>query len=421
MVEHTQIHPVIDPDDFPGGKEYFQRKVLEQHYFSVVLRSLIESTADILTEVKGCLHIKSGSFSTPIPSTTAYTSWCSLWQDFEPVIQSLEDDLMTTRVTIDQWESREEDRGEEKPRWTRNDERKYRAEITRIRRDVKRQTRKLEHLHADIKSLRESCSNALVKAREELSFRSEQNIATFTYVTVVFLPLGFVASLSSVLGTDKPLPPGLVPNLVTGSVVALAITVLALVNANALAKVMEKMSDNFGRFTADAMETRAKTSRRRGLANSDTATDDGRPNPALLRNSLKGEISWSLIFWVDYIFIEVPARMIALACRALVWRKGVSDRDIGPGLVGTAQNGPPGRDLIILLARSNARLPFVRRGSTVAASIRRFLAFMKEVPRRTPRVLLGFLLLPVFISAWVCRVVFLNILDTLVFLGGEYC
>lgn len=233
-------------------KKDHQRKVLEQLFIADILTSLTNSTREILKEINRCLNIKSGSFSISNPGKDEYSYWRDLWQDFEPLLWTLEEDLANAHTTFKEWEEREKERGLGKPRWTQGDERKFGASIRAIRRENKNRMKKLESLHANVRSLLESCSKHLAGIRDDLTFRSDQNIATFTYVTVVFLPLGFAASIFSMSG-----PPGttLVASMVTVSLAALAITILALVNGDVLAKMLGTVSSWFSTLTTAARET----------------------------------------------------------------------------------------------------------------------------------------------------------------------
>lgn len=386
-----------------------QRKVLEQRFFAEILTNLTLSAGDILAEIKSCLGVKSGSFSSPIPNIDAYSSWSALWAGFEPLLQTLEEDLASTQVIVDQWESREEERGKEKPRWTRDRERKYGASITKLHREIKRQTSTLQYLHANIRSLRESCSNRLVRAREELSFRSEQNIASFTYVTVVFLPLGFIASIFSMNGSPEI---SLVINMVVTSVVALAITVFVLMNAKALASVVDKVSSNFSKLTNDTMRSSLIIQGREGLELKHKAHNGGRLSPDSRRDSSKDKIPRRLVFWTGYIFFEVPARRIALACRALARpRNNLNDLE----------------DLI-KFARKKAGFDNNEAPAT-PISAANALQFLSKTTghvaihfhgKRIARVLLGFILVPIFLATWICQILYFNILDMLNLLGGRF-
>lgn len=399
--------------DLLEGREFRQRKIFEQQLFAGILTSLTRSMGDILAEIKDCLDIKSGSFSTSIPSNTAYISWSALWREFEPLIQTLEEDLVNTQITIDQWESREEDRGKEQPRWTRNDERKHRASITRVRRDVKRQKNKLKHLHANVKLLRESCSNRLVRAREELSFRSGQNIAAFTYVTIVFLPLGFTASIFSMNGSPEKT---LAINMVTASVIALTVTILALMNAKGLAVVAENISNRFHEVTKEAENSSVSIRDRHSTDDEGTAFDDGDLKPPRLRVSSTDTISSDLAFWVRYLF-ELPSRSIIAALRALGWPRNL--RQDMKGLVGAvAHEIAHGVRFCAGSADDDTGDPEMDRRHVDAGSQER--RGKHEYFKKSARVLLGIFAVPVFLPLWTLQILCFYTWDTLTLLGGTY-
>ncbi|KAG6362407.1 hypothetical protein INS49_010637 [Diaporthe citri] len=230
----------------------FQRKDLELRFFSDMLRLVENNTEHILAEVKSNLGIKSSAFSWSIPSMDRYSSWSTLWEGFAPLVQALADDLASTQDIISQWDAREGSRGQERPRWTRNDERKYRDAITRSQRVLNWRKRGIQKLLDDVKSLQELCTTRLANAREELSFRRNQNIASFTYVTIVFLPLGFAASVFSMNGYPAA---GWVASMVVIAVVTLAITVIALANAKLLLAVAEQFSKDALRLTGDVFQS----------------------------------------------------------------------------------------------------------------------------------------------------------------------
>lgn len=409
------------------NKEHRQRKVLEQRYFADILKALIESTEKILTEVKHCLGVdhELGTFATPIDSNTAYLSWGALWLDFEPLLEILDDDIASTQVIVDQWEAREEDRGKEQPRWTRNDETKYRASITKIHLEVKNQTTKLRQLHGEIKLLRDRCSNRLVKARDELSFRSGQNIATFTYVTVVFLPLGFTSSIFSMNGAPET---SVVTGMVAASAAALAITVVALVNASALAGMAEKLSIGFAKFTAHVKQSSVMRSRQISEKEGSSFTTDA-IDTAVVRASSKDSNSWDLIFWAGYILLEIPARTITAACRALGWSPhNIKDGKESDGCKITeesreAETSPASSD-------ASSGSPSVHQDAEMGPAPRPTSQETSNTEdesgktshkhiKTVARVLLGFLTVPVFLATWIIHLLCFNAWDALTLLGGK--
>lgn len=429
MLEYAQ-NGTVSSRFLLDDKENRQRKVLEERFFFDILAKLIESTAEISQEVKTCLGFKSGLFNTSIHSTNAYSTWSDLWQNFEPLLQELDDDLRSTQVIVDQWEAREEERGEERPRWTRSDERKYRTAITRVRREIKHEKRKLKDLHANIRTLREACSNRLVKAREELSFRSEQNIAMFTYVTVVFLPLGFTASIFSMSGSPEKI---LVINMVVASVIALAVTILALMNAKGLAGIAENISTRFKDLTANAKRSSVMIRDRERSMGRGISTNASIPRPSHLRVSSTDAISWNLVFWIAYIFIELPSRSITAACRTLGWPRD-NNKDL-EGLKESKQAGPFARSVVAsglryclvpsmtflemeaaaLLGRTSMEFPREPLPQLVADDKLRKDGYATK----TARVLLGIFIVPVFLPTWILQIVCFNAYDALVLLGGK--
>ncbi|KAI3392627.1 hypothetical protein diail_5445, partial [Diaporthe ilicicola] len=312
MLDSTHNGPITDIK-LLKHREYCQRKVLEQRFFADILKSVIESSQEILDEMKESLGFKSGSPSTQIHTTNAYLDWNTLWQEFEPLMQQLHADLASTQTVVDEWEAREEDRGKEKPRWTSSDERKYRASILIIRRVIKHQKRKLKDLQGNTKSFQDLCSDHLSKAREDLTFRSERNIAMFTYVTVVFLPLGFAASILSMNGLpDK----SLAINMVIASAVALAVTIVALVNAKALASLFEKTKE-FWKHTKDRKQSSENTHGRSELQNKDPASDTKDIDTPIEGSPSKLAKSWHLVLRNGRVFVQAPVDFIKSATRAL--------------------------------------------------------------------------------------------------------
>lgn len=429
MLEYTQNGPISNPF-LLRDKEYRQRKVLEQRYFADILTNLVASTSRILTEIEDSLGFKSGSFTTSIASTKAYLAWSSLWQKFEPLLQELDDDLRSTQIAVDDWGTREADRGHEKPRWTSDDEAKYRATITKMHRRIKHQTSNLQQLHATIRSLRESCSTRLVRAREELSFRSDQNIATFTYVTVVFLPLGFTASIFSMSGSPER---SLVINMVVASVVALAVTILALMNAKGLAGVAENIRTRFRNITAKAKQS-SLMMRDQGITENEAieSNPSDREPPRLHASSTNGSM-WNLVFWTGYIFMELPSRSIAVACRILGWSRN-DDKDL-EGLKESKRIGPFARSAVAsgiryclvpsmtyleketaaVLGRSSMEFPH----EPVAQLVADHKLRKDGYAIRIARVLLGVFMVPVFLPTWILQIVCFNAWDALVLLAGE--
>lgn len=368
----------------------FQRKVIELWAFSIVLDCVKFSTVQILAEVKSELGIKSGAFSWSIPSMDTYSSWSKLWEGSAPLLQALADDLTSAQDLIGQWEVREDARGQERPRWTLNDERKYRAIVTKGQRYLDLRKKAIQDLLNDIESLRDACTARLANAREELSFRSSQNIASFTYVTIVFLPLGFAASVFSMNGYPDA---GWVASMVVIAVVALTITATALANAKLLLGVADQYSKDAQRLTGDVFRSSL-------IGQQQKQRDEQVQASPELNKSSHGErkggdprqshTTRHVLFWMAYLLIELPARRVALACRALP-----ASLMHGLGLL-RPDSKPPSE--VGSIGGSS--------GKSTAA-----------VGRKVIRVAGGLLILPLLLISWTLQLLFYNILDILTLLG----
>lgn len=396
-------------------KKDHQRKVLEQLFIADMLTSLTKSTEEILKAINVCLNIKSGSFSISNPGKDEYSFWRDLWQKFEPLLWTLEDDLANAHTTFKEWEEREKERGLGRPRWTQGDERKFGASIRAFRRKNKNHMKKLESLRANVHSLLESCSKHLDRVRDDLTFRSDQNIATFTYVTVIFLPLGFAASIFSMSGPPETT---LVANMVTVSVAALAITILALVNGNVLAKMLDKLSNEFETSTTAAKETSVLVKNRKHHKEKD---NEDEVNKALRYDSGTIAASWNLIFWMVYIFVEVPAWIITVGYRDLGLKKHtVKDLE--------ALKSPEGPKLNVVgpLATGihSSLLPTLAiTGETVTKSVPEIQPGRVFTPggvKRASRVVMGVLTIPLLPVTWIAQFLFFTVWDIFALLAGKH-
>ncbi|KAH0433398.1 hypothetical protein CcaCcLH18_05927 [Colletotrichum camelliae] len=92
----------------------------------------------------------------------------------------------------------------------------------------------IRRVQSRITKFEQSTSNMLELALRETGRRREDNIRQFTYVTVVFLPLGFATGLFSMSGTPDP---GTLRSMVSTAIVALAVTVFLLLYAKTVRKV----------------------------------------------------------------------------------------------------------------------------------------------------------------------------------------
>ncbi|KAH6643260.1 hypothetical protein BKA67DRAFT_665085 [Truncatella angustata] len=317
-----------------------QRKVLELSLFGRCLDMLASGTREILETLKLELGVSHGAFSFIDLRTGDYFSMSDQWQESQHALQALEDHLEhVISAIIDKWDTREKDRGTEKPRWTRSDEWKYRGVLKKLLAANNSKVRDIQSLHAEIKTLREFLGNRQDQIRNDLSLFGAENIRFFTYVTVVFLPLGFAASIFSMSETPDGL---LISHMAATAAVSLVLTVFALVNAEklgaatgavsrAIAKhsdLQMKKSQFLHHYRASKREVQASKYGANTFATGtthsyepDTSTvlrnKTDKPDDTRRRGRPNDKNSWHPWFWILYMIIELPARRAALAYRAL--------------------------------------------------------------------------------------------------------
>ncbi|KAK1963129.1 hypothetical protein LY78DRAFT_642002 [Colletotrichum sublineola] len=323
--------------DFPLGKKgdlvqeqgcWRQRRVLELHLFDRILKEVVRSTKEILDEVKNELGVKHGAISFSVLNSDDYFTSSAQWQKFQQILQVVEEELSDVLLAVSKWETREKDRGQERPRWTRNDERKYRLFIGKLEGTTRRRIRDLQNYHGNIRSLKDTLISSQQQIRDDLGLRGAENIRFFTYVTVVFLPLGFAASIFSM--SEAP-PNGVLAPMIVCSVVALVLTVVALANAKRLNAIVEGVSMVINSYSREKMsssllvqghERRKRARRESRIRRAEEAKVQGKSGKHLTRGAPRasrrikaheGEISWHFWFWLTYVFIELPARRVLVA------------------------------------------------------------------------------------------------------------
>jgi hypothetical protein len=227
-------------------KPWQQRRILELLIYSKMLEDLHMSTSKIFLEIRRLalrlnnntrLDLEKDPFKKGIEEAVhlqklvnedQYFSIASQWRKYIPVLLVIEDNLGVNLEKTREWSRRQKDRKSQQPRWTKADEENQRTTLSKMEVYTQRQARDLERLKGQIQSFRESLPSQLESLREDINFRGSQSINLFTYVTVVFLPLGFATGLLSMSGV-----PGysLLMHLVTLALAALGITLFALLNA----------------------------------------------------------------------------------------------------------------------------------------------------------------------------------------------
>jgi Mg2+ and Co2+ transporter CorA len=219
---YTQLLTAINQylDDLEKAKT---RKGMEdsESLEHLLLEASTDSSSDAPLEI---LSASNKLFSSSLDYGT-YPIYKGKMPAFQYSLQVMEEDLQDTFEKIDLWNARERDRKPERPRWTKNDESRYRFVITKVSAANDHKIRELQRYLSNIQSLRVSLTARLDSARDDLAFQSAENVRFFTYVTVVFLPMGFATALFSM----NVAPAGkLVGEMVAAAFAALMVTLIAL-------------------------------------------------------------------------------------------------------------------------------------------------------------------------------------------------
>lgn len=154
----------------------------------------------------------------------------SAWHKFQRITDIVEEDLQENILTIALWMNREKER-RDKPQWSESNERKHAWTLSQLSAINNRKFDELKRCHDSIKVFNESLGKRMEVARSKWEIQSTNDIRLFTYVTVVFLPIGFAISIFSM--SDAPSGQTL-RHMVMIAAVALGITIIALFNANHL-------------------------------------------------------------------------------------------------------------------------------------------------------------------------------------------
>lgn len=347
FIEHTDVRKIMPEWDFPfessgshAQKQWWQRKVLELHLLHRILRSATVSSLKILKEVRSELGIGDNTISFSILDSDAYFSTKENWQRFEYILQAVDEDLTAVLRTLEKWDRREAERGQEKPRWTRNDERKYRGVISKLQGSTEREMRDLESHRNNIRRLKETLTTSREKIRDDRELHRNENIRYFTYVTVIFLPLGFAASFYSMNGAPQY---NLMLSLVKFSIAAFAVTVGLLASAKAIFGAVDVILMPLRKLRKQAeltFEKSSRTKRRTSLLHGDAkeqatfAVEQEQPHkartdenterqgqaPQSQRDAQAAGVSTSsnrFWFWLSYIFFELPGLRVLTAVAAL--------------------------------------------------------------------------------------------------------
>lgn len=216
-------------------KELWQRKVLELFFLNRIINNILAASQEFLEEIRKTLGISQKGLAFTKLFTNEHLASESMkdmkrWKEYEQVLQMMEEDLTSISDELHKWNHREAEREEEKPRWTPNDEKKYRTTINKLRGTSERATTELQAIRGAMRKFRDflalnrkNLKDELDRERSEQERRQDGNIRYFTYITVIFQPLSFAAGFYSMGGAPDN---ALIISLAEFAAAAFAVTLI---------------------------------------------------------------------------------------------------------------------------------------------------------------------------------------------------
>lgn len=191
----------VDGTEEKKDTHWQQRKILELILFNRIVEEVCNSLDNILA------HIEKPQASSSDPAERYFSK--DRFEDRKPedlresfqVLVILKNNIASLQSLIEQWFCRESLQGRERPRWTPNDEQKYRKAIKQKQAHLEDLIREIKARNARIEFMITLVTNAEDAIRSKKSLKEAENITVFTYVTVFFLPVGLAVSVFSMNGT----------------------------------------------------------------------------------------------------------------------------------------------------------------------------------------------------------------------------
>lgn len=221
-----------------------QRRVLELLLFDRIISQMYAGAEGILGEAKSLFQEGNAQGRNELIGEETekvhygeFVNTSKRFKKVQRVLQVVEGDIAENLAKIELWRNRETERQMERPRWTFNDESRYRSVISKQAVFNNHSIQDLARTRSKIANYIDSLSKSLELMRMSLEQRRADDIQRFTYVTVVFLPLGFATGVFSM--SDIPAKRTLY-SMVATAVAALLITTLLLYNSSRIALVWQR-------------------------------------------------------------------------------------------------------------------------------------------------------------------------------------
>ncbi|KAG5798781.1 hypothetical protein H9Q69_002189 [Fusarium xylarioides] len=240
-----------------------QRRCLELLLFDSMISQMHKQAQEILEEAKRVIKNKGSHDKSPCihddPNKMHYRDFRGAntrYQKVQEILQALEGDLVWNLSKVDLWLGREKERQTERPRWTLNDESRYRGVIAKLSSSNTRRIEDLRYIRTDISNYNDSITRKLEMIRAGIDQRRAHDTQVFTYVTVVFLPLGFATGVFSM--SEAPTNRTLYSMIATAAVAFVVISLmLGLVYMGLSAKeVQEKLISGYRLVSRETIRPR---------------------------------------------------------------------------------------------------------------------------------------------------------------------
>ncbi|KAL8724581.1 MAG: hypothetical protein Q9181_006764 [Wetmoreana brouardii] len=215
-----------------------QRKLLELSYVERMLREMEESSDGILVAFRSELKVPE-TRDLENESYELIHNYSRLHSKAEEILHDCLQQLNLAILAIQGWERRA-DTKLVRSRWSQKDEERYGQKLLDLTRKCRHRIQHLGMRKNDLeeqqnlaKQKHDNLINYMQLQEARTSSRSAEDVRLFTYVTIIFLPLTFSSSLFSMQGAPGG---GTIIVMVPTTVVALAVTVVALSNMKVLAR-----------------------------------------------------------------------------------------------------------------------------------------------------------------------------------------